>query len=649
MRKTLIIHAGYGKTGTSAIKATLQADSKRLQEHGFLYLGRHLRELRSYDPRLRGRVAGLGSLRGEAESELVQCIADALLRCGAERPATTFIWSNESLALRSPLINELRAALGDEFDVRAILFLRKQDAWFISSFTQWGVKSNRTGGPLPTFEEFFERTSDRGFYVRNIDRWVDALGRDKVLVESYRREGLVNDFYRLCGLPGEPPLDVAVNETPNTVVLSLFKIYNSQFDEPVLPRWVMPLLSKSGVLDMDFRPVDWSIGLPTTERCGQILEMYREHNRELKERYGVDLSDEPRMMKPELRPDTSEFVAALMQMILHLSDKVEELRTDVMALSGGELDERALRRARRRLRAKAARRADGSEGSSLSDAADKRGAAHEGGGWRAQLRRFAMKRLHYARATGLTYLNNPKVACSTIKTSLWLAESPTTFTGDPHRRRNSPFPSKADELAADLDRFLRSTFFSVTRNPYARALSGYLNKIVREHGENTDRENGVWVKFCRQYGLSPEDPPPRFGDFLRIIADDKPHDINPHFRPQHLNLLHPIAPMDFIGHLEDMDTVESFLRQRGVLMRTLAPRPTNAQNRIGEYFEPETIALVQRIYADDFALYGYALDPARQAPERPAVTTADKNAFGRLILDLVAPVGSLLESESWNG
>lgn len=92
--------------------------------------------------------------------------------------------------------------------------------------------------------------------------------------------------------------------------------------------------------------------------------------------------------------------------------------------------------------------------------------------------------IHWLPQAGLVYLSTPKVACSTIKTSLWKwADSQVgteTFTGRPHRRGESPFNKGIGQLARNIDAVMASTFFAVARNPYSRILSAYLDKVGKK-------------------------------------------------------------------------------------------------------------------------------------------------------------------------
>lgn len=226
--------------------------------------------------------------------------------------------------------------------------------------------------------------------------------------------------------------------------------------------------------------------------------------------------------------------------------------------------------------------------------------------------------IHFAPARRLVYLNNAKVACSSIKKALWLAFDPESFDPNrgPHDRVTAPFCRTLEDIAADIDAFMSATFFAVVRNPYARLLSAYLDKIsINDGGHSKPRDTSVWHPFCRRYRLSAS-ATPTFREFLQMVTSEDPSLIDQHFAPQHINILHSFASCDFIGHMEEMIDVWRFLAPFGVKEAEHRPHNTTANTSIAEFYGPEEIELVRSSYAEDFDLFGYSDDPFVPTPVR---------------------------------
>ncbi|MDT8853502.1 sulfotransferase family 2 domain-containing protein [Paracoccaceae bacterium Fryx2] len=211
------------------------------------------------------------------------------------------------------------------------------------------------------------------------------------------------------------------------------------------------------------------------------------------------------------------------------------------------------------------------------------------------------------RANRFIYLNNAKVGCSTVKASLWAAitGSPPAKIGNVHVLEGSPFDNDIRKLDWAADAFI----FTFVRNPHARLVSAYLNKVLPPR----DR---VWPEFATRHGLDP-DRPIGFDAFVEFISGIPPEAHDPHWRPQHINTLHPFVTPNFVGDLDRMDTLLPDLLARllpGRIAGSVARRQhgTGAGDSYRSHLtDPGTVARMQRLYAGDFELFGYDPDPAR--------------------------------------
>jgi hypothetical protein len=191
----------------------------------------------------------------------------------------------------------------------------------------------------------------------------------------------------------------------------------------------------------------------------------------------------------------------------------------------------------------------------------------------------------------LIYVNNPKVACSSIKFS---------FLGDNKLiHLDSNYVSLADTQGAK--------FFSVVRSPYERVLSAYLNTVVVE--------TNIWMStlalFTKLGGVGGTGAfrKVEFEEFLTIInfiSSREPHMVNPHYRTQFYNLRNDVINYDFVGRLEDMSKVSEYLSSFGIILASYAPHKTNAKERLTDFSNDYTNTLIEKTYALDFETFGYA-------------------------------------------
>lgn len=207
----------------------------------------------------------------------------------------------------------------------------------------------------------------------------------------------------------------------------------------------------------------------------------------------------------------------------------------------------------------------------------------------------------------VAYLQNPKAACTAIQLTLWYAHSPETAPANPNERGlRKPFVTRG-MLREAKQSLVRAAFFSVVRNPYTRLVAAYLDKTLKPWN---------WGTFSGRFGYT-RDEVPSLDTLLAAMLDMDPTTTDKHFRPQNFNLVPELAPLDFVGHVERMGEVQSFLSTYGMPWRSVENHTTKANERIREYLTPRSLDTVQRYYARDFELFGYGEDPAVLAPIHP--------------------------------
>lgn len=209
----------------------------------------------------------------------------------------------------------------------------------------------------------------------------------------------------------------------------------------------------------------------------------------------------------------------------------------------------------------------------------------------------------------VVYINNAKCGCSTIKNSLRRAQAARyraagrghfDQTNDPHIGDDCLKQSGMEALARSDPRLV----ISCARNPFTRSLSGYLDRVV----------NGDPSRYSELRGEVPQN----FEAFLESLLSAKPDRLDPHFRPQYLNLWLTGVSYDAIFYLEDISTLPLALsRAIGEFeLETYAPHSRRAQEEMRAYYTPRAVELVKAIYEEDFARLGYSrnIEDATEAP-----------------------------------
>lgn len=210
--------------------------------------------------------------------------------------------------------------------------------------------------------------------------------------------------------------------------------------------------------------------------------------------------------------------------------------------------------------------------------------------------------LHMSPQFGVLYVNNPKVACSSIKLTLQRAECsdpgyvPPTSVHDHDASPLVTFPQIEPEVALNAARFT----FSFVRNPFTRLISAYLNKIYLPQNSGRPREQAGFDKNTR----------PGFDEFILAICAQEPMSMNPHWRPQALNLSVDLIRYDFIGRLEQFDIDWAHVTTQTGLPAKAATggARTHLWSVPTPEYGPQSAAAVRRAYQVDFERFGYDTD-----------------------------------------
>ena len=189
MRK-LYVHIGNHRTGTTSIQQFMYAHREALWDRGILYPNATKRHLRL--------MAGVFELGAGDE------VAADLARKAEARGAHTVVLSEEDVCKRGDLSPLL--ALGGAFEVRPVFFMRRQDVWLESWFSQnvkWQWDSELSHMPWDAFLAGRERFHWID-YDRTVRRLEETFGADRVELAVFDRElmpeGPVAAFARIVGI-----------------------------------------------------------------------------------------------------------------------------------------------------------------------------------------------------------------------------------------------------------------------------------------------------------------------------------------------------------------------------------------------------------------------------------------------------------------
>ena len=145
--------------------------------------------------------------------------------------------------------------------------------------------------------------------------------------------------------------------------------------------------------------------------------------------------------------------------------------------------------------------------------------------------------------------------------------------------------------------------FTFIRSPWTRVLSAYIDKVEKRRDRNP--KNNRWAAYARDHQLA------SFADFVHHLEKSDPADMNPHWAPQSLLLMRDRIDYDFIGKFEDMERDGAIVLERLGIPGQLSDlshthHQTGADQLVADYYTPELVEIIGRIYAEDVELGSYS-------------------------------------------
>lgn len=228
-----------------------------------------------------------------------------------------------------------------------------------------------------------------------------------------------------------------------------------------------------------------------------------------------------------------------------------------------------------------------------------------------ELRTQAFGRMAVSNQHGFIYIRIPKAANSTITKTLAAHfmdidedEIRNDKTGDITKKKfQSFFRTKCLTSTEALKRFFIFSFF---RNPYARLLSAYLDKIRA----GNDKELFHWVAetmgFTRTEDMD-------FLDFIRFLEQGNLNK-NAHWAPQIKLCPLPVNKLHFTGKVEnlehDLPQLIDTLGGKGTFTKIFSHSENrqSADNNISDFYNDNLAKRVYKLYKKDFDALDYSPD-----------------------------------------
>lgn len=213
--------------------------------------------------------------------------------------------------------------------------------------------------------------------------------------------------------------------------------------------------------------------------------------------------------------------------------------------------------------------------------------------------------VHISLKYGYAYFETPKVACSTVKLTLFRAElEDTNFSYAENRQIHiaslGPLlsPMKVPGVAKRLDRLFK---FCFVRDPGVRVVSAYLDKIQRNKPQK--------AAVVRALGRSEADANVSFDEFVGVVCDQDPLAMDPHWGVQYYQVFRSKIAHDFVGRFETFDRdFSKVLEHAGIepaYRQNAKSHATKAETQSSEFLTPALRVKIEDKFKLDYEAFGY--------------------------------------------
>ena len=259
-RQRLVVHIGPGKTGSSAIQASLRHSRSQLERHGVEYWGWTLDFAPVQAYRWQHADPPYQFLREADWKAFSRQFVDVVIRSLARRSGVhTAIVSNEYFHEvfedLIPLLKEVEIA---GVEVVVVAYVRRHPAYAQSAYAQWALKHKAAPGRVVPFD------ANPGHFARRFaDKLLpfdEAFGPHFLLRNFDATEDVVGDFLQAVGLDHLDVRRVYENARPSAEEELLRAFFNDRQPGRVLPEAFDDFVDPEHV-DFGFDIQEWFFGL----------------------------------------------------------------------------------------------------------------------------------------------------------------------------------------------------------------------------------------------------------------------------------------------------------------------------------------------------------------------------------------------------
>lgn len=373
--KTLYLHIGTPKTGTSALQHFFANNRKLLEGKGVYYpdlgfrfpdIGKHRNaHFLSYKKYIEKKQRDYETEKA-IRDEGIQKLDEAF------KSHDTILLSDEHIWNEKEMIGQTLPALKSHFaeqevQIKVIVYLRRQDQ-VIQSF--WAQKIKESSAI--SFEKYMEKEKYRFFrldYAARIQEFADVLGKENVIVRCYEKQQyqgeqktIMSDFLQILGLEVTDEYknsDKVYNISLEGAYLEVKRLFNTLPQFKSQKNYMMDLLKEQQALDFQELALERKKMYFSPEAEKEFMQKYEQENITVAKEYfnredGTlffeDYMEEIQGDNVGTNYSQKELIQICGKMLIRLNEKYEETLQENKELKLGQKSSASLlRRVKRKL------------------------------------------------------------------------------------------------------------------------------------------------------------------------------------------------------------------------------------------------------------------------------------------------------------
>jgi len=287
MKKTIYLHVGTHKTGTTSIQRFLYANSKFLNLEGFDYLVGNC-VWQGHHPLgwgFQGAMKAINKYCPWNHYGVINRLEDEI----ASSPYDNFIISSENLFLidNKPFIDNFFARFTN-FNFKVIVYLREQvsflESWYLELIKADYYKLEED------FEQFIENPRYNLDYYSALKKWEDYVGKENLHVFNFKEESkngnLLLNFSKTIGLKMFDSYTIPLKANEKISYSQMIELREVNRLHLSYDEWYK---AKKEILDIPLNDVDKTI-LINDELKEEIRNKCYDSNQKLKKSYNISFN-----------------------------------------------------------------------------------------------------------------------------------------------------------------------------------------------------------------------------------------------------------------------------------------------------------------------------------------------------------------------